>query len=394
MVDKETRIMPVRTVRDQPSIVLVIGVRAVERNKILRPRNIGAYATVGKNMDTRRARHAQSYPIRARHCTSDSRPFTFRGCCWQRVRATDDLWTGCPKPQAFWKSNVDFRCVFQRSPPTERDFGSKFFRRCLTVNCVVAEPCWLVTRVVLRVQKQRVSDGGSDVEFDTSGNLDRNDYPTIIVSIGPFIGLVDAPAQSGDRFYVRTYPSFSIPNPTQIQLFPPPPRPSASPYRLQPPQGRSSTGPALPLLLLPEQGPARDLSRPLLPPRPTASNHHREEAAGGPHSPSFSFPRGTRASFAPPTIRRSSQGNPPPSRPCDLNCAAHQIYHHHLVRASFICAAHQIYHHHHHHLVRAAKETPLVHRSTTTLRQVPSFTPSKNMNQLIAGLCIKFQFVI
>ncbi|OAY83643.1 Protein FAR-RED IMPAIRED RESPONSE 1, partial [Ananas comosus] len=155
-------------------------------------------------------------------------------------------------------------------------------------------------------------------------------------------------------------PSFSIPNPTQIQLFPPPPRPSASPYRLQPPQGRSSTGPALPLLLLPEQGPARDLSRPLLPPRPTASNHHREEAAGGPHSPSFSFPRGD-----PRKLCAAHHSPQQPRKPTTIS----SIYHHHLVRASLICAAHQIYHHHHHHLVHAAKETPLVHRSTTTLRQ-------------------------
>ncbi|OAY72836.1 Protein FAR1-RELATED SEQUENCE 5, partial [Ananas comosus] len=155
-------------------------------------------------------------------------------------------------------------------------------------------------------------------------------------------------------------PSFSIPNPTQIQLFPPPPRPSASPYRLQPPQGRSSRGPALPLLLLPERGPARDLSRPLLPPRPTASNHHREEAAGGPHSPSSSFPSGD-----PRKLCAAHHSPQQPRKPTTIS----SIYHHHLVRASFICAAHQIYHHHHHHLVRAAKETPLVHRSTTTLRQ-------------------------
>lgn len=52
----------------------ISGVTAVEGIKILRPHNIGAYAKVGQNMDTRRARRAQSYPIRARHCMHFGQP--------------------------------------------------------------------------------------------------------------------------------------------------------------------------------------------------------------------------------------------------------------------------------------------------------------------------------
>ena len=40
----------------------------------LKKKTAARYGELGQNIDTRRARHAQSYPIRARHCTSDSRP--------------------------------------------------------------------------------------------------------------------------------------------------------------------------------------------------------------------------------------------------------------------------------------------------------------------------------
>nr|CAD1821477.1 unnamed protein product [Ananas comosus var. bracteatus] len=76
------------------------------------------------------------------------------GCLW----ITSGLIVQGPKPLR--ESKSDFRCVSRRNPPTERGFGLELFRWCFVMDCLIAEPCWLVTRCALRGSDCRlVADG-------------------------------------------------------------------------------------------------------------------------------------------------------------------------------------------------------------------------------------------
>nr|CAD1825987.1 unnamed protein product [Ananas comosus var. bracteatus] len=68
-------------------------------------------------------------------------------------------------PGPLRRPKMHFRSVFRRNLPIERVFDSEFFRRYLGIICFIAEPCWLVTRIVSWVWKRRVSDGEVPVRF-------------------------------------------------------------------------------------------------------------------------------------------------------------------------------------------------------------------------------------
>nr|CAD1840661.1 unnamed protein product [Ananas comosus var. bracteatus] len=74
--------------------------------------------------------------------------FVRRGCCWQQVWAEDNLRIDCPRPRTFAKTGNAFSERFLAKSADRTRFRFGILRRYLGIICFIAEPCWLVTRIV------------------------------------------------------------------------------------------------------------------------------------------------------------------------------------------------------------------------------------------------------